>query len=542
MKKLYSLLLLIFSCLQHANSQSLFVDSTRFVTGVNCCTSIEYAIPTADNGILFLGTDNKNPQGIIPSFLLDTVDLNVFIGKLDADKHISWLKIFGGTNNEEPASVVQTTDGGYAVVATTESANGDVAGFHGIEDIWLLRLDAMGNLLWQKCFGSATGGSGAMSIANCSDHGFIISGATNGSDGDVPIHYGPALSLDWLVIKTDSLGNKQWSKDIGGTGNEQFAGSILAVDSFYYLISSSNSTDHDCYDSSWHVGVNTGYDYHVLKLNDTGKVIWDSSYGGSGDDFCQNAIWDARDSSIVMTGEGESNDFMETDQHGEGDMLTIKTDRNGKIKWCHSVGGPSIDVGMSLLNAPDNGYVLLGNTQPYPDTMSGDIGGQDCWLLMLDNTGSVFCKKVFGGTSIDLPYSIVPCLDGYAAVGNSGSNVFTEGTTYGNFDEDALNPGGGGGFISYIGYEPLIVNNIINSDKQLSVYPNPTASSSKVILPTINSGTACVLNGIGQIVLEQQLYQVQNFELNTENWNAGLYLIKWQGEDGNVLVAKLIKK
>ena len=178
MKKLYSLLLLICSCLQDANGQVLFVDSTRFVTGVNCCTSIEYAIPTADNGILFLGTEHKNPHGIIPSFLLDTVELNVFIGKLDADKHISWLKIYGGTQDDGPASAVQTADGGYAVVATTESANGDVAGFHGIEDIWLLRLDAMGNLLWQKCFGSATGGSRAMSTLGVTTD-FLMGGSVD---------------------------------------------------------------------------------------------------------------------------------------------------------------------------------------------------------------------------------------------------------------------------------------------------------------------------------------------------------------------------
>ncbi len=90
-------------------------------------------------------------------------------------------------------------------------------GAKGSNDIWLLRLDDSGNLLWEKTYGSSQADV-AISIANTPDGGLILLGATNGSDGDVPFHYGDIFALDWLVIKTDSLGNVQWSKDIGGTG------------------------------------------------------------------------------------------------------------------------------------------------------------------------------------------------------------------------------------------------------------------------------------------------------------------------------------
>ena len=81
-----------------------------------------------------------------------------------------------------------------------------------------------------------------MSIANTPDHGFILSGVTNGSDGDVPFHYGIFYSFDWLVIKIDSTGNMQWSKDIGGTGDEGEKGNIFSIDNSYYLVSAEGTT------------------------------------------------------------------------------------------------------------------------------------------------------------------------------------------------------------------------------------------------------------------------------------------------------------
>ncbi len=142
MKKLYSILLFFFSCLQHANSQSFVVDSTRFITGNNCCTEIDFAIPTKDKGILFVGVDANNPGGIIPYFPVDTVSGNVLIGKIDSNQKIVWIKVYGGSRYDQGISACQTADGGYAIAATTMSSDGDVAGSIGVggEDLWLIKI------------------------------------------------------------------------------------------------------------------------------------------------------------------------------------------------------------------------------------------------------------------------------------------------------------------------------------------------------------------------------------------------------------------
>jgi hypothetical protein len=522
MKTLYSIVPLLFYPL-FCGAQFV-LDSTRFITGIHQGTYLRFAIPTADKGILFVGEEDGNPGGIIPYFPIDTsYNGNVLIGKIDSNQQISWIKIYGGTQQDVAICACQTPDGGYAVLAQTESNDGDVTGFLGADDFWLLRIDGLGNLLWEKCYGSSQSDVPA-SVANAPDGGFIMFGGTNGSDDEVPFHYGDYSSLDWLVVKTDSTGNVQWSKDLGGTGDELQNGSILSVDSYYYLVSGTNSNDHDCTDSAWHPGVNTSYDYYILKLDDTGKVLWDSSYGGSNTDVLNYAFYDSRDSSIVCNGLTYSNDYMVTGYHGAGDFWIIKVNKNGTLIWEKALGGSGEDWGYGVCPMAGSGYLAIGST------------GDNCWLFALDSTGNTITNMIFGGIQESQPYSILPYLDAYVSAGWSVSNVFTEGSTYGNFDSI------GGACVSYIDYWPLAVKNINNYSELITVYPNPTDNNLTIITPQNISGNISFFNITGQQIFTQKTEQGKKYNnINVTVWQGGVYLIKWQGEDGSVETTKFIK-
>jgi len=535
-KKILLFIFIIISSAPHLRAQGFILDSTRFISGNNPATAIGYVIPTSDKGLLFTGATYGNPGGIIPSFPLDTVLSNVLIGKIDSNRQISWLKVYGGSEADAAASAVQTPDGGYAVLASTESDNGNVTGFKGEDDIWLLRIDASGNLLWEKTYGS-TLQDDAMSIACTADHGFIISGFTYGSDDDVPFHYGNSSTADWLVVKTDSMGNVQWSRDLGGTGDEGQNGSVLAADDGYYLLSYSNSTDYNCTDSFWHPGVNTGNDYYVLKLDTAGNVLWDSSYGGSSNDEISNAIYDARDSTMVMIGSTASDDYMVTGAFGcdPGDMWVVKINMNGTRVWKKILGSIQYEAGDGICEAPGGGYMAYGVTGPEApcyDSSIGDIGDQDCWLFSIDSAANIISSKVFGGTNIEMPYAIAPVSNGYAAVGISISTVFSEGTTSGR------NCSGECAFISYLDYGTLAVKNLQLQSVTITVYPVPAQSNINIVLPAI--GKLTIINNIGQ-----QLYtgQAKTGSQNVwvQDWPDGIYLVVWQGEDGTVLTQKIVK-
>ncbi len=534
MKKLLGILLVCVLSSYTGYGQALHIDSTRFITGNKGYTQIGMAIPTRDKGILFIGEVYGNPGGIIPFISFDTgVNGNVMIGKIDSNQQISWIKVYGGSHEDGGVSVCQTADGGYAVLCNTASNDHDITGYKGGgNDIWLLRLNGTGNLLWEKTYGGPAQ-DGAISIANSPDNGFIILGSSNGSGGDVPFHYGDMWTFDWLVIKTDSTGNVQWSKDIGGTGEEGI-GVILPIDNSYYLISHSNSTDHDCTDTVWHAGVNTSLDCYVLKLNDTGKVLWDSSYGGSGEDGVFAALYDSNDSTIIMVGGTNSSDYMVTGYQGQGDMWVVKVNLDGKLLWQKTLGSPYADVATSVCMAHDSGYVVYGGT-------NGVYGGGDGWIGIIDNNGNERCHKVFGGTDNELLSSVVPYLNGYVATGTSQSRSFVEGSTYGNFDTSAANPNGGGVFVTYFdtGLHEGI-QQFYPSEKSLVLFPNPATYN--LNLSNVNTGKLTIIDEMGSLIYEQiKKGGLFNLTVDVNNWSNGVYLVRWIDTEGNCMTSKFIK-
>jgi len=536
MKPILFILFIVFSCA--ASAQELGINTTRFVGGDSSCGAMgnSYAISTRDGGVLFFGsTTCYSGGGDIPTNFPDSAGSlggNVLVGKLDSNLDVVWVKGYGGSQIDLAKSAVQTTDGGYAVLAYTQSVDRDVTGNHayGTGDVWLIRLDSMGNLLWQKCYGSIYDEQPG-AIAATPDKGFIFFGVSNGEGGDVPVHYsGSEFDYDWFVVKTDSSGTTQWTKTIGGVGDEDWGGSILYANNSYYFISSSTSTDHDCTDTIWCTGHTSGYNYYIFNLDALGgNILWDSSYGGSRDELACQAVWDIRDSTLVINGYTTSSDYMVTGYHGGvADYWVIKVDRNGVLKWEKCLGSSNDDEGSSIA-LMNTGYIVYGGTNP------GSIGQQDSWVFALDSSGNELANNIFGGTRYEFPNSVLPYKNGFVCAGTTNSSNFTVGDNIGHL------PGlVGETYFSYINYWPLNTPSVNKENQRLIVYPNPTNGIVKIQIPgTI--GELTIVNSVGSTIYQENTDgsgYVSN--IYTDDWLRGMYVIKWQGADGDVLVEKLI--
>ncbi|MGB3903282.1 MAG: T9SS type A sorting domain-containing protein [Bacteroidales bacterium] len=110
---------------------------------------------------------------------------------------IEWQKCLGGTNYDVAYPIQQTSDGGFIVAGETRSNDGNVSGNHGGYDVWVVKLNSSGNILWQRCLGG-TDNDYAYSIQQTSDSGFIVAGLTNSNDGDVSGNHGYS---DYWVVK-----------------------------------------------------------------------------------------------------------------------------------------------------------------------------------------------------------------------------------------------------------------------------------------------------------------------------------------------------
>jgi hypothetical protein len=117
----------------------------------------------------------------------------------------SFAKIYGGTWDDWANSVQQTSDGGYILAGLTYSFG---AGYY---DIFLIKTDVNGNIIWAKTYGG-TDWDWANSVQQTSDGGYILAGLT--------YSFGAGLA-DIFLIKTDANGNIQWAKTYGGTGDDR---------------------------------------------------------------------------------------------------------------------------------------------------------------------------------------------------------------------------------------------------------------------------------------------------------------------------------
>src|SRR6185295_11993940 len=133
---------------------------------------------------------------------------------------IKWQRSLGGSGGDAAYSIQQTADSGFIVAGGTTSLDGDVTGLHGdgsTTDDWIVRLDKQGNIIWQRCYGGPNDEQ-ANSVQETTDGGFIVAGYSNSNDSDVAGNHG---HFDYWILKLDSLGNLVWQKCLGGDKDDK---------------------------------------------------------------------------------------------------------------------------------------------------------------------------------------------------------------------------------------------------------------------------------------------------------------------------------
>ncbi|MFB6257911.1 MAG: T9SS C-terminal target domain-containing protein, partial [Flavobacteriales bacterium] len=210
---------------------------------------------------------------------------------------IEWEANYGGDTVDIGKAIVQTFNGGLAVAGYSSSSNGDVGGNEGYFDYWLLRTDSNGSIQWEQNYGGSAFDE-AVSIVQTSDSGFAILGNSRSSNGDVGGNNG---NLDYWVLKLDESGTIQWEKNYGGSDADVPGSIVQTSDSGFVVAGFSHSQDGD-------VGGTSGSsDYWVLKLDGSGTIQWDKTYGGTGDDEGRTVV-QTSDGGFAVAGYSNSSD------------------------------------------------------------------------------------------------------------------------------------------------------------------------------------------------------------------------------------------
>jgi hypothetical protein len=294
---------------------------------------------------------------------------DVWLIKTDADGNKLWDRTFGGGGLDEGRSVQQTSDGGFIIVGYTAS--------FGAGDVWLIKTDADGNKLWDRTFGGGNLDEG-LSVQQTSDGGFIIVGYT--------ASFGAGWADVWL-IKTDADGNKLWDRTFGGSDWDEGWSVQQTSDGGFIIVGYTVS-----FGAEW-------ADVWLIKTDANGNKQWDRTFGGRYSDGGRS-VQQTSDGGFILVGDTWSFGA------GEADVWLIKTDANGNKQWDRTFGGSENDLGYSVQQTSDGGFIIVGATASF------GAGGPDVWLIKTDANGNKQWDRTFGGRYSDGGRSVQQTSDG----------------------------------------------------------------------------------------------------------------------------------
>jgi len=323
-------------CASHSSAQITF-QKTYSGSSSYSANSVEQTI---DGGYIIAGSTQSSGA---PD--------DVLLIKTNESGDTLWTKILGGVNSDAGNSVKQTSDSGYIVAGSTYHSG------VGYEDVYLIKTNGSGGILWTKTFGEIYSYAAGYSVEQTSDNGYIITGSIGFSDV--------------YLVKTDSIGNLLWTRIFGG-----------ANDDIGYSVHQTNDGGYIIGGTTWSFGAGSP-DVYLIRTDANGDTLWTKAYGGISAENCYS-VQQTDDGGYIMAGSSGS--------FGSGfyDIYLIKTDANGDTLWTNIYATAGIDEGYSVQQTDDKGYIIAGYIYfGCPDGVS---------LIKTDSSGNALWTKHFSPT------------------------------------------------------------------------------------------------------------------------------------------------
>ena len=379
--------------------------------------SAQAVTKTTDGGYAILGYTQSN-DGDVRNKSNESYDY--WLLKFDARNQLQWQKTYGGSDDDRGFDLIQTSDGGFAMLGKSKSNDLDVSENSGFDDFWVSKLDSNGSISWEYSYGFA-GSDTPNSIIQTRDNGYLLTGvldvsASNGQgDRHAAVRQRHAGG-DYWAVKLNSSGVREWSNYYGGSFTDTAYDAIQTQDNGYIIIGSSDSNDVDISNSKG------GYDFWVVKISNTGSLVWEKTFGGSEIDEAR-AITSSNDGNYLIVGDTRSDDLNISQNAGAADLWLIKITPEGTLLWEKTIGGTNFDVGRSVSKTQDNGFLISGSSRSSDGNITTNKGLNDAWVLKIDSGGNIKWHKSIGGSETDFFYDSVELNDQtIVAVGNSNSS------------------------------------------------------------------------------------------------------------------------
>jgi hypothetical protein len=362
----------------------------------------EAAIKTADGGYILAGKTSS----------IDTLNGDAYLIRIDLNHDTIWTRIIGGPSLLSFSSVCQDANGNFVALGHAYNQGTGL-------DLLVSKTDSLGYNLWTKAFGNSSSEYPSRVIAT-SDGNFILTGYT----------YGP-VNEGIFLIKLNPSGDTLWTKIYSAPYSAHGFGVVQNPDGGYTL-------------AGMTVIVNNQWDIMLINVDSMGALNWAHHYGGLN---VEEAFWINRsyDGGYIVTGSTESFGA------GGDDVYLLRLDDTGNILWAKTYGGPGHESGYYVSETSDSGFICAGYTNGF------GAGMQDGYVIKTNSNGDTVWTKTYGWTNNQELFYITPANYGYQAVGECG---------YG-FSSFMIDSNGYSG--CYDGYPSTTVSTVIMSTGTLPI-------------------------------------------------------------------------
>ena len=230
-------------------------------------------------------------------------------------------------------------------------------------------------------------------------------------------------------MKLNSKKEILWQKTYGGSGDEDFNDIIETGNGKFLAFGKTTSNDGDVTGNQGGDG-----DLWVVELNSKGGLISQHTYGGSGDEFA-GKILKINNNSYIFSGTTTSNDGDIIGNHGDADAWVVNINKQGEILWQNCIGGSNFDDNYMILKGNDNKLFLAGNSTSNDGDVSVNHGDVDSWVVKLNLQGSILWSRCYGGSNTEFTTGLAMMNDGNIALGSgTNSNDGDVSGNHGGFD------------------------------------------------------------------------------------------------------------
>jgi len=491
-------------------------------------------IQLRDSNYLVVGNTGSNDGNVTLNHGLK----DFWVIKTDQNGNIIWQRCYGGSHNDMAIRVVETNNNRLLVTGFSASWDGDVSGNHSAithYDAWAIMLDNQGNLLWQKCYGG-TGDEFMYQTMETSDSSFILVGSTTSNDFDVSGNHSQDTSDVW-IIKIDSVGNLIWQKCLGGT-NEDIAFSVIAsYGDGFIVIGETKSNNGDI--SFLHDSLGNYQDIWVVKISSSGDIDWEKTFGGSavetGWDVCKDTGFSYTILGHTTSHDGDisSNHAINYTY----DMWLLNIDSTGNLQWEKCFGGSASEFGYSFIRSND-GYILAGLTISIDGDVSGlhTQNGYDNWIIGIDSLRNIEWNRCYGGTQDEYFSSIIKTFDqGYIiSSSTSSNNGDVSGHHNPNYATDfwLLKISSPYVSITEASSHPQFITNYFTEDKTLHVIFNSHTEKNGTLQILDITGKIIFVKSINSKIGKNE------FDFQIGSLSKGIYIVRLLG-DNEIITSKV---